>query len=52
VYDIGPVTYVRARVSFVHPEAGPRMLEQHHLLTIGDQRIQAIDELCTGFFQP
>jgi ketosteroid isomerase-like protein len=52
VYDIGPVTYVRARVSFVHPEAGPRMLEQHHLLTIADQRIRAIDELCTGFFAP
>ena len=52
VYEIGPVTYVRARVSFVHPEAGARMLEQHHLLTIADQRIQAIDELCTGFFAP
>jgi len=52
VYEIGNVTYVRARVHFVHPEAGERMLEQHHLLTIGDQRIQAIDELCTGFFQP
>jgi ketosteroid isomerase-like protein len=52
VYEIGPVTYVRARISFVHPEAGARMLEQHHLLTIADQRIQAIDELCTGFFAP
>src|SRR5215510_8316808 len=41
VYEIGNVTYVRARVSFVHPEAGKRMLEQHHLLTIADQRIQA-----------
>lgn len=50
VYEIGNVTYVRARVHFVHPEAGARMLEQHHLLTIADQRIQAIDELCTGFF--
>jgi hypothetical protein len=52
VYDIGPVTYVRARVHFTHPEAGDRMLEQHHLLTIADQKIQAIDELCTGFFAP
>ena len=52
VYEIGKVTYVRARVDFVHPEAGPRMLEQHHLLTIADQRIHAIDELCTGFFVP
>ena len=52
VYDIGNVTYVRARIHFVHPEAGARMLEQHHLLTIADGRIQAIDELCTGFFAP
>ena len=52
VYEIGNVTYVRARVGFVHPEAGSRMLEQHHLLTIADQRIHAIDELCTGFFAP
>jgi ketosteroid isomerase-like protein len=52
VYEIGPVTYVRARVGFVHPEKGSRMLEQHHLLTIADQRIHAIDELCTGFFAP
>jgi hypothetical protein len=29
-----------------------RMLEQQHLLTIADQRIEAIDELCTGFFTP
>jgi ketosteroid isomerase-like protein len=52
VYEIGNVTYVRARVHFLHPEAGERMLEQHHLLTIADERIQAIDELCTGFFPP
>jgi ketosteroid isomerase-like protein len=52
VYEIGNVTYVRARVHFVHPEAGERMLEQHHLLTIAHQRIHAIDELCTGFFPP
>jgi hypothetical protein len=52
VYDIGNVTYVRARIHFVHPEAGARMLEQHHLLTIADDRIHAIDELCTGFFAP
>jgi ketosteroid isomerase-like protein len=51
-YDIGNVTYLRARLHFVHPEAGERMLEQHHLLTIADQRIEAIDELCTGFFAP
>ena len=38
------------RLHFVHPEAGERMLEQHHLLTIRDQQITAIDELCTGFF--
>jgi len=52
VYEIGPVTYVRARVHFIHPEAGELMLEQHHLLTIADQRIRAIDQLCTGFFAP
>src|SRR5215475_12316176 len=50
IYEIGPVTYVRARVHFIHPEAGERMLEQHHLLTIADRQIQAVDELCTGFF--
>ena len=44
VYEIGNVTYVRARLHFVHPEAGERMLEQHHLLTIADHRITAIDE--------
>ena len=38
-YEIGNVTYLRARLHFVHPEAGERMLEQHHLLTIADQRI-------------
>ena len=52
VYEIGPVTFVRARVHFVHPEAGERMLEQSHLLTIADGRIHAIDELCTGLFEP
>jgi len=52
VYEIGNVTYLRARLHFVHPEAGERMLEQHHLLTIADHRITAIDELCTGFFAP
>src|SRR5215831_18875321 len=52
VYEIGDRTYVRARVHFVHPEAGPRMLEQHHLLKITGQQIEAIDELCTGFFAP
>lgn len=51
-YEIGSVTYLRARLHFVHPEAGERMLEQHHLLTIADERITAIDELCTGFFAP
>jgi ketosteroid isomerase-like protein len=52
VYDVGNATYLRARVHFVHPEKGERMLEQHHLLTIADGRITAIDELCTGFFVP
>jgi Domain of unknown function (DUF4440) len=51
-YDIGNVTYLRARVHLVHPEAGERLLEQHHLLSIADHRITAIDELCTGFFVP
>jgi hypothetical protein len=51
-YEIGNVTYLRARLHFVHPEQGERMLEQHHLLTIADDRITAIDELCTGFFAP
>ena len=51
-YDIGAVTYLRARLHFVHPEVGDRMLEQHHLLTMADDRIGAIDELCTGFFPP
>jgi hypothetical protein len=51
LYEIGPVTYVRARVHVIHPE-GEGMLEQHHLLTIADQRIQAIDQLCTGVFAP
>jgi len=27
------------------------MLEQHHLLTIADDRITATDELCTGFLR-
>jgi ketosteroid isomerase-like protein len=52
VYEIGNVTYLRARLHFVHPEAGERLLEQHHLLTIADHRITSIDELCTGFFVP
>jgi hypothetical protein len=51
-YEIGAVTYLRARLRFVHPEAGERMLEQHHLLTIAEKRIGSIDELCTGFFPP
>src|SRR5215470_4049851 len=51
-YEIGNVTYLRARLHFIHPEQGERMLEQHHLLTITDDRISAIDELCTGFFVP
>jgi hypothetical protein len=29
-YEIGNVTYLRARLHFVPPEAGERMLEQHH----------------------
>ena len=51
-YEIGAVTYLRARLHFVHPEAGERMLEQHHFLTIAEDKIGAIDELCTGFFAP
>ena len=51
-YDIGDLTYLRAGVHFVHPEKGERLMEQHHLLTIADDRITAIDELCTGFFVP
>jgi Domain of unknown function (DUF4440) len=51
-YEVGAVTYLRARLHFVHPEAGERMLEQHHLLTIAQSRIGGIDELCTGFFTP
>ena len=51
IYDIGAVTYVRARLHFVHEEAGERILEQHHLLTIVEGRIQAIDELCTGLLK-
>ena len=51
-YEIGNVTYLRARLHFVHPEQGERMLEQHHLLTMAEDRITAIDELCTGFFMP
>jgi SnoaL-like protein len=51
-YQIGGFTYLRVRLQLVHPEVGERMLEQHHLLTIADGRITAIDELCTGFFTP
>ncbi len=51
-YELADVTYLRARVHFVHPEAGERFLEQHHLLRIGDGLIQGIDELCTGLHPP
>jgi ketosteroid isomerase-like protein len=51
-YDIPDVTYLRARVHFVHAEAGERYLEQHHLLRIADGRITGIDQLCTGLHVP
>jgi hypothetical protein len=51
-YDIADVTYLRARVHFVHAEAGERFLEQHHLLRIADGRITGIDQLCTGLHVP
>ena len=52
VYGFGSLTYVRARLHFVHAEVGERILEQHHLLTIADDWISAIDELCTGLHAP
>jgi ketosteroid isomerase-like protein len=51
-YDVADVTYLRARVRFVHPSAGERFLEQHHLLRIRDGRISGVDELCTGLHVP
>jgi hypothetical protein len=51
-YDIADVTYLRARVHFVHAEAGERFLEQHHLLRIANGRITGIDQLCTGLHVP
>ena len=51
-YDIADVTYLRARVHFVHAEAGERFLEQHHLLRVADGRITGIDQLCTGLHVP
>ena len=51
-YEIADVTYLRARVHFVHAEAGERFLEQHHLLRIADGRITGIDQLCTGLHVP
>jgi hypothetical protein len=47
-YELADTTYLRARVRLVHPEAGERYLEQHHLLRSADGRINGIDELCTG----
>jgi hypothetical protein len=47
-YEVAGVTYLRARVHFVHAEAGERMLEQHHIVRVADGRITGIDQLCTG----
>jgi len=47
-YEVAGVTYLRERVHFVHAEAGERMLEQHHIVRVGDGRITGIDQLCTG----
>jgi ketosteroid isomerase-like protein len=52
VYAIADCTYLRARIHFVHPEAGERFLEQHHLLRIADGKITGIDQLCTGLHVP
>ena len=51
-YEVAGVTYLRARVHFVHAEAGERMLEQHHILRFDDGRITGIDQLCTGLHAP
>ena len=51
-YEVAGVTYLRARVHFVHAEAGERMLEQHHILRFADGRITGIDQLCTGLHAP
>jgi hypothetical protein len=51
-YGAGAATYVRARLRFVHEEAGERVLEQHHFVTVEDGRIVAIDELCSGLYDP
>ena len=51
-YDVAGVTYLRARVHFVHAEAGERILEQHHILRFADARITGIDQLCTGLHEP
>jgi hypothetical protein len=51
-YEVAGVTYLRARVHFVHAEAGERMLEQHHILRFADGRIAGIDQLCTGLHVP
>ena len=46
------MTYLRARVHFLHAEAGERMLEQHHILRLDDGLITGIDQLCTGLHTP
>jgi hypothetical protein len=51
-YDVVGVTYLRARVHFVHAEAGERILEQHHILRFADGLITGIDQLCTGLHAP
>jgi len=47
-YDVGTVTYARARMRFVRSGSPERVLEQHHFLTVNEDRIVAIDELCSG----
>ena len=48
VYDVGTVTYARARIRFARSGSPERVLEQHHFLTVDEGRIVAIDELCSG----
>jgi ketosteroid isomerase-like protein len=48
VYDVGTMTYARARMRFVRSGSPERVLEQHHFLTVDAGRIAAIDELCSG----
>jgi hypothetical protein len=52
VYAYAGRTYLRARLHVVHAEAGERVLEQHHLVTVEDGRITEVDQLCTGLHAP